>query len=193
MYIYYIYNTIEQKGYVGLSTVSFISRWESHIDPENNSLIAKAIQQYGIEAFTFQVIKTATSEKELKELERVKILELNTKHPQGYNEILPDGDLSKRIKEKINDFTLEDIYIIKDQPAVLYKTGIHKKRQSMFRCKEVYLEFAEALELALEKRRKQLMVEELRNQYIIIQRQHTSTDDQLIKAIRNKNYIVEGD
>lgn len=105
----------------------------------------------------------------------------------------------------INSLSLEDIYTIKLQPPILWKTGVHKKKQSFFRCKEVYEKQQETFDQLLEARRQELLLEEfkllnpillinqLSSSHILIQRKHIPIDDQLIKAIRNKNYIVEGD
>lgn len=81
--IYKITNLTNGKSYVGQS-VHIERRWMEHCLPSANSLIAKAIQKYGKEQFTFQVIEECMPE-QLDEKEEYYISHYNTVVPNGYN------------------------------------------------------------------------------------------------------------
>ena len=81
--IYRITNLTNGKSYVGQS-VHIERRWTEHCLPSANSLIAKAIQKYGKEQFTFQVIEECMPE-QLDEKEEYYISHYNTVVPNGYN------------------------------------------------------------------------------------------------------------
>ena len=89
--IYKIENLINHKVYIGQS-VHIERRWQQHCAPSNNSAIAKAIQKYGKENFSFQILKECTKE-ELDELECEYISQLNSLVPYGYN--IADGNPAK--------------------------------------------------------------------------------------------------
>ena len=81
--IYKITNLTNGKSYIGQS-VHIERRWTEHCLPSANSLIAKAIQKYGKEQFTFQVIEECMPE-QLDEKEEYYISHYNTVTPNGYN------------------------------------------------------------------------------------------------------------
>jgi group I intron endonuclease len=81
--IYKITNLTNGKSYVGQS-VHIERRWTEHCLPSANSLIAKAIQKYGKEQFTFQVVEECAPE-QLDEKEEYYISHFNTVTPNGYN------------------------------------------------------------------------------------------------------------
>lgn len=81
--IYKITNLTNGKSYVGQS-VHIERRWTEHCLPSANSLIAKAIQKYGKEQFSFQVVEECMPE-QLDEKEEYYISHYNTVTPNGYN------------------------------------------------------------------------------------------------------------
>lgn len=81
--IYKITNLTNGKSYIGQS-VHIERRWMEHCLPSANSAIAKAIQKYGKEQFSFQVIEECPQE-QLDEKEEYYISHYNTVVPNGYN------------------------------------------------------------------------------------------------------------
>jgi hypothetical protein len=81
--IYKIENLINGKVYIGQS-IHIERRWQEHCQPSSRSLIGKAIQKYGKEHFTFQVLDEC-SEEYLDELEERYISVYNSVVPNGYN------------------------------------------------------------------------------------------------------------
>lgn len=105
--IYKITNLINQKSYIGQS-IDIKRRWKDHrkaIQTGENYLY-RAIRKYGIENFSFEVIKECTPD-ELDDLERYYINLYDTYY-NGYNSTL-GGDSSRcyasseQIKGIIND------------------------------------------------------------------------------------------
>jgi group I intron endonuclease len=85
-----------EKSYVGQTTASMAKRWRLHVrcaqsprTPAYCGLIARAIRKYGADAFEHQVLSVARSQAELDNLEKIWIILLQTKAPNGYN--LADG------------------------------------------------------------------------------------------------------
>lgn len=87
MYIYCVTNQVSGKQYVGLTTKSVESRWETHIrdSKSSNTVLGKALRKYGSEAFTVVAIDIAETEEQLSHKEKFWIAELNTIVPNGYN------------------------------------------------------------------------------------------------------------
>lgn len=81
--IYKITNLINGFSYIGQS-VHIERRWQEHLRPSANSLIAKAIKVYGKENFNFEIIEECSQE-ELNYKERYWIQYYNTVTPNGYN------------------------------------------------------------------------------------------------------------
>lgn len=81
--IYKIENTLNHKIYVGQS-VHIERRWSEHCFPSKKSVISKAIQKYGKEKFTFQILEECSVE-ELDEKESYYIKKFNCVIPNGYN------------------------------------------------------------------------------------------------------------
>lgn len=84
--IYKITNLINNKHYIGQS-VHIEKRWQEHCRPSADSLIAKAIQTYGKDNFTFEILEEC-SIKELDKLEYKYIELYNSLIPNGYNIVL---------------------------------------------------------------------------------------------------------
>lgn len=85
-----------QKGYVGQTTQDAERRWRLHCrcakstrTPAYKNLFSKAIRKYGADGFSGQILAVANSPEELANLEKLWIILLQTKAPNGYN--LTDG------------------------------------------------------------------------------------------------------
>ena len=88
--------TANDKSYVGQTTQGMAKRWHLHLrcarsprTPAYRGLIARAIRKYGEDAFEHQILARAQSQAELDNLEKIWIILLQTKTPNGYN--LADG------------------------------------------------------------------------------------------------------
>ena len=86
--IYIITNTVNAKQYVGIST-DLERRWKRHRNANEGQLIHKAIKKYGVDAFVFTHVADAFDAESAKMIERLLIIEHNTKMPHGYN--MTDG------------------------------------------------------------------------------------------------------
>jgi len=82
--IYIITNTVNAKQYVGI-TNNLKRRWSDHKRANGNQQIHFAIKKYGVEAFVFTHIANAFNLDSAQAIERMMILEHNTKYPCGYN------------------------------------------------------------------------------------------------------------
>jgi len=94
--VYLHWNIVSEKGYVGQTTKGTDKRWKLHLrcarSPRTNayrSVFSKAIRKYGAGAFDHQIISIARSQAELDNLEKIWIILLQSKVPNGYN--LSDG------------------------------------------------------------------------------------------------------
>lgn len=89
--IYCITNQVNGKHYIGQST-DISKRWQQHIQTaktgDNMSLIHKAMREYGINNFFFEVL-VYCPHYELTYWERFYVLALNTQTPYGYNVQIP--------------------------------------------------------------------------------------------------------
>lgn len=77
--IYKITNTVNSKAYVGYSS-NVSKRWKDHKNGYGSELVYSAIQKYGLDNFTFEVIAEDTVDNEDKYIQ-----EHNTMAPNGYN------------------------------------------------------------------------------------------------------------
>ena len=90
-HVYCITNLTNQKKYIG-KTKDPKRRWRMHKSKQGNSnILYKAINKYGIDNFEFLILKTFETEKEAYECEKLMIISLNTKTPNGYN--ITDGGI----------------------------------------------------------------------------------------------------
>lgn len=81
--IYKIENILNHKIYIGQS-VHIERRWAEHCFPSKKSIISKAIQKYGKENFTFQVLEECSID-ELDDKEIYYIKKFDSIVPNGYN------------------------------------------------------------------------------------------------------------
>ena len=86
--IYVITNTVNAKQYVGIAA-DLERRWKRHRNANEGQLIHKAIKKYGVDAFVFTHVADAFDAESAKIIERMMIIEKNTKMPHGYN--MTDG------------------------------------------------------------------------------------------------------
>ncbi len=99
--IYKITNCINQKLYVGLTLSDAETRFKKHISmiySNGCSALYGAIKKYGIESFIVETICLSNDKKELMNLEKHYISELNTVSPNGYN--LTTGGENCRVTDK---------------------------------------------------------------------------------------------
>lgn len=86
--VYKLTNTINGKSYIGISSRHESFRWSEHKvrarQGVRNSRLYDAIRKYGPDAFSREVIARASTEDELRELERRYIREFDT-YEAGYN------------------------------------------------------------------------------------------------------------
>lgn len=83
--IYLIRNKINGKGYVG-QAIDYKDRFRSHCKPSSardGSLIDRAIQKYGVENFTIEVLESQIEN--FNEREKYWIKQCGTLKPNGYN------------------------------------------------------------------------------------------------------------
>ena len=112
--IYLLTCTVNGKQYVGQTRQKLHDRIRQHKNGTKYSAVDMAIQKYGLENFTVEVLETCPVEK-LDEREIFWIRELKTRSPHGYN--LTDGGNSnsnpseetrKKISENHADFSGEN-------------------------------------------------------------------------------------
>lgn len=110
MLIYKITNLINNKVYIGLTTLMLSQRWKKHLqDCKNCSRpLYKAMRKYGLDNFKIEQIDTTDDFTKLGELERKYIKEYNSTNQEfGYN-ITAGGesnqlDVNPRAKLKVDD------------------------------------------------------------------------------------------
>jgi group I intron endonuclease len=89
MFVYCLTNTANQKRYIGLTTQRLRKRITGHfldaLRPRQQSrLIVKAINKYGRDAFTWELVGTATALEELYAMEQQAIQDYNTFYRDGH-------------------------------------------------------------------------------------------------------------
>lgn len=122
--IYKITNNINGKGYVGYTTTSFEERMRKHKndDIKHNTLLGRAINKYGWDNFTKEIICESNNKNELCEiLEPYYIKYFNTYKPNGYNMTLGGEKLykennpfyrrthSEEVKQKLSEMASQRI------------------------------------------------------------------------------------
>ena len=89
MYLYMLYNTVAEKGYIGITAKRPETRFIEHLSVarlgRRMTYLAKAMRKYGTDAFTLTVLRQAKTWEELCELEMSAIAIYNTLKPHGYN------------------------------------------------------------------------------------------------------------
>lgn len=147
MFLYQITNNINNKKYIGI-TNDYKKRWSNH-KSNKTTVIGKAIQKYGKENFTFEVLKSNLSLEQASELEEQYIKNKNTLVPNGYN--VAKGGMNIIPAELVSHYgesngksilTDEEAQYIKDNrnipEYVLYEEFVDKISYSAF--KDIYLD-----------------------------------------------------
>ena len=90
--VYKITNIINGTLYVGQTTKTLSQRWAEHVYDsvgkrrrKHSSYLHLAIEKYGKENFTAEVLNYCVNKKSLDDVERFYIKTLNTVRPNGYN------------------------------------------------------------------------------------------------------------
>lgn len=114
--IYKITNKINGKVYIGQS-VNVFKRWSVHgnVNKVTNKpqVISKAIQKYGIESFTFEVLETCT--KELLNSREIYWISKYNSYKEGYNSTSGGDSPEESINHKL---TLENVKNIQSELQV---------------------------------------------------------------------------
>ena len=98
-YVYKITNNRNNKSYIGISIHEpEKGRIKDHLSGRGNQLLANAIEKYGKEAFTYEILEANVFDEFLPELEVAYIANLNTVAPHGYN-LTSGGEISKTYSE----------------------------------------------------------------------------------------------
>lgn len=109
--IYKIENLINHKVYIGQS-IHIERRWLEHCQQSAKSLIGEAIQKYGKENFSFQILKEVEDVSCLNSLESYYIQQYNSLAPNGYNIVLIDDQQHHQFNAYSHDtflLIIEDI------------------------------------------------------------------------------------
>lgn len=106
--IYKITNLITSESYIGQS-VNIERRFKEHCTSKDKCVIHIAINKYGKENFSFDIIEIC-EQKELNEKEIYWIKYYNTYY-KGYNETLGGQTFSIINNEKINQYSIDGKYI----------------------------------------------------------------------------------
>jgi group I intron endonuclease len=86
MIVYKITNKINGKMYIGQTISSIEERWAGHCyNSSRCTRMKNAINKYGKENFSIEVIEICSTQEELDEKETFYIKQLNTLSPNGYN------------------------------------------------------------------------------------------------------------
>jgi group I intron endonuclease len=85
MIVYLVTNTINGKRYVGQTSQSLERRWFLHQHRKSCKALHSAINKYGAENFTIEVLFSPPTREQAGELEIEYIDRYNTKAPNGYN------------------------------------------------------------------------------------------------------------
>lgn len=132
MEIYLITNKINGKKYVGQTIHTHLERWDGHCrSKDETSIISKAIQKYGKDNFSIELLETCKSLDDLNESEKKWIKYHNTIRPNGYN-IREGGSgggmLSEETKEKLRQINLN-----RPQEVLKRMQDGYKKRGNQWR------------------------------------------------------------
>lgn len=120
--IYIVTNSVNAKQYIGI-TKNIKSRWKQHHSMNGSSpYLHAAIKKHGIDSFSFTHFATAYDLEAACQIEKLLIVEHNTKAPHGYN--LTDGgdgvsgfvfseDTKRLISEKSKEMWANEAHIAK--------------------------------------------------------------------------------
>ena len=86
--VYLVTNKINGKLYVGQTSKPVEARWKGHVNPHKGAVSAlhRAIQKYGVDNFTIELIETTDTLEQVRELEKYWIaLHKSNDSEFGYN------------------------------------------------------------------------------------------------------------
>jgi group I intron endonuclease len=132
--IYIITNMVNAKQYVGI-TKRLRDRWAEHKRAQTNNLLHLAIKKHGKNNFVFTHVATAYDQESAQDIERLLIVEHNTKAPYGYN--MTDGgegvvNMSESSREKMISALVERNKSQKQKDAVREsKIGIKQSAEDI--------------------------------------------------------------
>lgn len=118
--IYKIENLINGKIYIGQS-IHIERRWQEHCQKSSTSLISQAIQKYGKENFSFQILQEVTDVNTLNQLESNYIQYFNSLVPNGYNIVLIDDNQHHQFNKYSQDILFAIINDIKNSELSFQK------------------------------------------------------------------------
>lgn len=105
--VYRITNLENEKCYIGRTKQQLHKRWHDHCSPSSNCVyLRNAIEKYGKESFSIEVVASSWDIESLKELEMLIIKQENTLVPNGYNLIntgCGNGEVSEETRQKISE------------------------------------------------------------------------------------------
>lgn len=96
--IYCITNLINNIKYIGFTSKTLEVRFEQHTNRKNCIKLKNALNKYGKENFTIELIEEFNDRDTALDFENQKIREMNTLHPFGYN--LTEGGRSPKMSEE---------------------------------------------------------------------------------------------
>jgi group I intron endonuclease len=105
--IYKITHRESGMCYIGLSTHIF-HRWKSHVSTKKKYKIHEAFDQFGIDAFSFEVVEKC-DKKELRKRERHWIKHYDCVSPKGYNMNKGGGGTVKHSKETLRKMSDNEV------------------------------------------------------------------------------------
>ena len=105
--IYKITNKLNGMSYIGQTTNTIMYRFNTHCNEKrNNRHISNAIQKYGKDNFTIELIAETNNQHNLNKLESFYTLKFNTLRPNGYNFRAggkQNGICSNELRKKISE------------------------------------------------------------------------------------------
>lgn len=123
--IYKITNNLNGKCYIGQTTNSAEYRWYQHCKKSSKSKVSVAMQKYGKDNFTFEIVdETAVDRWDLYNLEMFYIKKYNSIQPTGYN-LTSGGDNGHNVWE-----------FMSEEDTKQYKNNISKNLKKYFSNKE---------------------------------------------------------
>lgn len=104
--VYQAKNKINGKCYIGQTMQDLRIRMMAHYkSPRKTSLLTEAIEDYGLESFTWIMLFESDDRNQLRQMENEFIFLKNTIHPNGYNINYSGGECvisnQKRLKKKL--------------------------------------------------------------------------------------------
>ena len=131
MFIYLIENKINNKKYVGMTTISIQERFIKHISESKRNLtkvLYKAFQKYGTQNFSIKQIDSASTHEELIQKEKYWIKFYNTVGVMGYN-MTNGGEMSPyKTKESVENHRAAIINHYNNHPETKIKISNSLKK-----------------------------------------------------------------